>query len=160
VLYLADETSRTVEAVDYQHRSGATDVDLAGTALLPSADGKAKVRSKRGIMEVEADFGDLQSPTTFGTEYLTYLLGAISPDGQAVNLGEVLIGGNDCRKLTATTDLEAFALIVTAEPYFAVREPSNVVVLENAVRADTKGTPKAVNAKYELMESAARPFGR
>jgi outer membrane protein OmpA-like peptidoglycan-associated protein len=150
--YTVDETSRTVDAINYQHRGGATDVDLAGTALLPSADGKAKVRSKRGTMEVEATFGNLQSPTTFGTEYLTYVLWAISPDGHAVNLGEVLIGGNDRSKLTATTDLQAFALIVTAEPYFAVRQPSNVVVLENVVRADTEGTSEAVHAKYELME--------
>ncbi|MGB6743463.1 MAG: OmpA family protein [Terracidiphilus sp.] len=151
-IVLVDETSRTVAAVDYEHRSGATDVDLAGTALLPSADGKAKVRSKRGTMEVEADFGNLQSPTTFGGEYLTYVLWAISPDGHAVNLGEVLIGGNDRSKLTATTNLQSFALIVTAEPYFAVRQPSNVVVLENVIRADTRGTSEAVNAKYELME--------
>jgi hypothetical protein len=151
-IYAVSETSRTVEAVDYQHRSGATDVDLAGTALLPSADGKAKVRSKRGTMEVEADFGNLQSPTTFGTEYLTYVMWAISPDGHAVNLGEVLVGGNDRSKLTATTDLQAFALIVTAEPYFAVRQPSDVVVLENVIRADTKGTPEAMHAKYEHME--------
>jgi outer membrane protein OmpA-like peptidoglycan-associated protein len=144
--------NRSVEAVNYQHRSGASDVDFAGTTLLPSADGKAKVRSKRGTMEVEATFGNLQSPTTFGGEYLTYVLWAISPEGRAVNLGEVLVGGNDRSKLTATTDLQAFALIVTAEPYFAVRQPSNVVVLENVVRADTKGTTEAVNAKYELME--------
>jgi outer membrane protein OmpA-like peptidoglycan-associated protein len=150
--YVADETSRTVDAINYQHRGGATDVDLAGTALLPSADGKAKVRSKRGTMEVEATFGNLQNPTTFGTEYLTYVLWAISPDGHAVNLGEVLIGGNDRSKLTATTDLQAFALIVTAEPYFAVRQPSNVVVLENVVGAGTQGTSEAVHAKYELME--------
>jgi hypothetical protein len=150
--YAVSETSRTVEAVDYQHRGGASDVDLAGTALLPSANGKAKVRSKRGTMEVEADFGNLQSPTTFGTEYLTYVMWAISPDGHAVNLGEVLIGDNARSKLTATTNLQAFALIVTAEPYFAVRQPSNVVVLENVVRSDTKGTPEAMNAKYELME--------
>ena len=121
-------------------------------ALLPSADGKAKVRTKRGTMEVEAEFGNLQSPTTFGTEYLTYVLWAISPDGHAVNLGEVLIGSNDRSKLTATTNLQAFTLIVTAEPYFAVRQPSNVVVMENVIRADTKGTPEAVKAKYELME--------
>jgi len=150
--YSVNETSRTVDAIDYQHRGGATDVDLAGTALLPSADGKAKVRSKRGTMEVEATFGNLQSPTTFGAEYLTYVLWAISPDGHAVNLGEVLIGGNDRSKLTATTDLQAFALIVTAEPYFAVRQPSNVVVLENVVGAGTQGTSEAVHAKYELME--------
>ncbi len=150
--YRVVEISRTVQAVNYRHRSGATDLDLAGTALLPAADGKAKVRSKRGTMEVEADFGSLQSPTAFGGEYLTYVLWAISPEGRAVNLGEVLVGGNDRSKLTATTDLQAFALIVTAEPYFAVRQPSNVVVLENVVRADTKGTSEAVDAKYELME--------
>jgi outer membrane protein OmpA-like peptidoglycan-associated protein len=145
-------TSRSVQAVNYQHRSGATDVDFAGTALLPSANGKAKVRSKRGTVEVEAEFGNLQSPTTFGGEYLTYVLWAISPEGRAVNLGEVLVGDNNRSKLTATTDLQAFALIVTAEPYFAVRQPSDVVVLENVVRADTRGTTEAVNAKYELME--------
>jgi outer membrane protein OmpA-like peptidoglycan-associated protein len=144
--------NRSVEAVNYQHRSGATSVDFAGTTLLPSANGNAKVRSKRGTMEVEAEFGNLQSPTTFGGEYLTYVLWAISPEGRPVNLGEVLVGGNDRSKLTATTDLQAFALIVTAEPYYAVRQPSNVVVLENVVRADTKGTTEAVNAKYELME--------
>jgi outer membrane protein OmpA-like peptidoglycan-associated protein len=145
-------TSRSVQAVNYQHQSGATDVDFAGTSLLPSANGKAKVRSKRGTMEVEAEFGNLQTPTTFGSEYLTYVLWAISPEGRAVNLGEVLVGDNNRSKLTATTDLQAFALIVTAEPYFAVRQPSDVIVLENVVRADTKGTTEAVNAKYELME--------
>jgi outer membrane protein OmpA-like peptidoglycan-associated protein len=144
--------SRSVQAVNYGHRSEATDVDFAGTALLPAANGKAKVRSKRGTMEVEADFGNLQAPTTFGGEYLTYVMWAISPEGRAVNLGEVLVGGNDRSKLTATTDLQAFALIVTAEPYYAVRQPSNVVVLENVVRSDTRGTAEAVNAKYELME--------
>jgi outer membrane protein OmpA-like peptidoglycan-associated protein len=146
------EIDRTVQAINYRHRSGATDVDFAGTSLLPSAQGTAKVRSKRGTLEVEAEFGNLQSPTTFGGEYLTYVLWAISPEGHAVNLGEVLIGGNDRSKLTATTDLQSFALIVTAEPYFAVRQPSNVVVLENVVRADTKGTSEVVEAKYELME--------
>jgi outer membrane protein OmpA-like peptidoglycan-associated protein len=144
--------SRSVQAVNYQHQSGASDVDFAGTALLPAADGKAKVRSKRGTMEVEAEFGNLQNPTTFGNEYLTYVLWAISPEGRAVNLGEVLVGDNGRSKLTATTELQGFALIVTAEPYYAVRQPSNVVVLENVVRPDTKGTVEAVNAKYELME--------
>jgi outer membrane protein OmpA-like peptidoglycan-associated protein len=127
-------------------------LNFTGTALLPSADGTAKVRSKRGTLEVEAEFGNLQSPTAFGSEYLTYVMWAISPEGRAVNLGEVLVGGNNRSKLKATTDLQAFALIVTAEPYYAVRQPSNVVVLENAVRSDTKATTEAVNAKYELME--------
>jgi outer membrane protein OmpA-like peptidoglycan-associated protein len=145
-------TSRTTQAVNYKHRSGATKVDFAGTDLMRSANGEAQVNSKRGAIEIEAEFGNLQKPTTFGNEYLTYILWAISPEGRAVNMGEVLVGGNHRSKLHVTTDLQAFALIVTAEPYYAVRQPSNVVVLENVVREDTKGTTEAVNAKYELME--------
>jgi outer membrane protein OmpA-like peptidoglycan-associated protein len=144
--------SRSVQAVNYEHRSGASKLDFAGTTLMPSANGEAKVNSRRGSIEVDAEFGDLQRPTTFGNEYLTYVLWAISPEGRAVNLGEILVGENHRSKLRVTTDLQAFALIVTAEPYYAVRQPSNVVVLENEVRESTKGTTEAVNAKYELME--------
>jgi len=144
--------SRSVQAVNYRHRSGSSKLDFAGTDLMPSASGVAQVNSKRGSIEVEAEFGDLQKPTTFGNEYLTYVLWAISPEGRAQNLGEVLVGGNHRSKVNVTTDLQAFALIVTAEPYYAVRQPSNVVILENVVREETKGTTEAVNAKYELME--------
>ena len=144
--------SRTVQAVNYQHRSGSSKLDFAGTDLMPSANGVAEVNSKRGSIEIQAEFGDLQKSTTFGNEYLTYVLWAISPEGRAVNLGEVLLGGNHRSKLNVTTDLQAFALIVTAEPYYAVRQPSNAVILENVVRVETKGTTEAVNAKYELME--------
>ena len=144
--------SRSVQAVNYEHRSGSSKLDFAGTDLMPSANGVAVVNSKRGSIAIEAEFGDLQRPTTFGNEYLTYVLWAISPEGRAVNLGEVLLGGNHRSKLNVTTDLQAFALIVTAEPYYAVRQPSNVVILENVVREGTKGTAEAVNAKYELME--------
>jgi outer membrane protein OmpA-like peptidoglycan-associated protein len=144
--------SRSVQAVNYKHRSGSSKLDFAGTDLMPLANGIAEVNSKRGSIAIEAEFGDLQKPTTFGNEYLTYVLWAISPEGRALNLGEVLVGGNHRSKLNVTTDLQAFALIVTAEPYYAVRQPSNAVVLENVVRDDTKGTAEAVNAKYELME--------
>jgi outer membrane protein OmpA-like peptidoglycan-associated protein len=144
--------SRTTPAVNYRHHSGPTKVDFMGTNLMPSANGEAEVNSKRGTIEIKAEFGNLQKPTTFGNEYLTYILWAISPEGRAVNLGEVLVGGNDRSKLHVTTDLQAFALIVTAEPYYAVRQPSNVVVLENVIRKDTKGTIETVDAKYELME--------
>jgi len=144
--------SRSVQAVNYKHRSGSSKVDFAGTDLMPSANGVAQVNSKRGSIAIEAEFGDLQRPTTFGNEYLTYVLWAISPEGRAVNLGEVLVGDNHRSKLNVTTDLQAFALIVTAEPYYAVRQPSNAVILENVVRDSTKGTTEAVNAKYELME--------
>ena len=144
--------SRSVQAVNYQHRSGSSKLDFAGTDLMPSANGVAEINSKRGSIAIQAEFGDLQKPTTFGNEYLTYVLWAISPEGRAVNLGEVLLGGNHRSKLNVTTDLQAFALIVTAEPYYAVRQPSNAVVLENVIREDTKGTSESVNAKYELME--------
>ena len=144
--------SRSVQAVNYKHRSGSSKVDFAGTDLMPSANGVAEVNSKRGSISIEAEFGDLQKPTTFGNEYLTYVLWAISPEGRAVNLGEVLVGGNHRSKVNVTTDLQAFALIVTAEPYYATRQPSNVVILENVVRDSTKGSTEAVNAKYELME--------
>jgi len=145
-------TSRSVQAVNYKHRSGASKVDFAGTDLMPSANGQAKVESKKGYTEIEVEFGNLQKPTSFGNEYLTYILWAISPEGRAINLGEVLVGDNHRSKLDVTTDLQAFALIVTAEPYYAVRQPSNVVVMENVVREDTKGTTEVVSAKYELME--------
>jgi outer membrane protein OmpA-like peptidoglycan-associated protein len=144
--------SRSVQAVNYKHRSGSSKVDFAGTTLMPSANGVAQVNSHRGSIVIDADFGELQRPTTFGNEYLTYVLWAISPEGRAINLGEVLVGDNHRSKLRVATDLQAFALIVTAEPYYAVRQPSNVVVLENVIREDTKGTGEAVNAKYELME--------
>jgi outer membrane protein OmpA-like peptidoglycan-associated protein len=144
--------SRTARAVNYQHRGGATKVDFAGTDLMPRANGEAKVESKKGYIEIEVEFANLQKPTVFGNEYLTYILWAISPEGRAVNLGEVLVGDNSRSKLDVTTDLQAFALVVTAEPYYAVRQPSNVVVLENVIREDTKGTIEAVNAKYDLLE--------
>jgi outer membrane protein OmpA-like peptidoglycan-associated protein len=151
-LFRVNVTSRSVRAVNYKHRSGSTKVDFAGTDLMPSANGEAKVESERGSIKIHAEFGNLARPASFGNEYLTYILWAISPEGRAVNLGEVLVGGNERSKLDVTTDFQAFALIVTAEPYYAVRQPSNVVVLENVIREDTKGTTEAVNAKYELME--------
>ena len=144
--------SRSVQAVNYKHRGGATKIDFAGTALMPQATGQAKVESKKGYIEIEVEFANLEKPTTFGNEYLTYILWAISPEGRAVNLGEILVGDNHRSKVDVTTDLQAFALVVTAEPYYAVRQPSNVVVIENVLRADTKGTFETVDAKYELLE--------
>ena len=143
---------RTVKAVKYAHRSGSTKIDFEGTDLMAGAKGEAKVDSHRGAMEIKVEFWNMQKPTTFGGEYLTYVMWAISPEGRPVNLGEVLIGGNDRSKLDVTTDLQAFAMIVTAEPYYAVRRPSNVVVMENAIRPDTVGTTEVVDAKYELID--------
>jgi outer membrane protein OmpA-like peptidoglycan-associated protein len=151
-VYRVVVVSRNVQAINYKHRSGASKVDFAGTDLMPGANGQAKVESKKGYIEIEVELADLLNPTTFGNEYLTYVIWAISPEGRAVNLGEILVGDNHRSKVDVTTDLQAFALIVTAEPYYAVRQPSNAVVLENVVRADTKGTTEEVNAKYELLE--------
>jgi outer membrane protein OmpA-like peptidoglycan-associated protein len=144
--------SRNVQAINYKHRGGASKVDFAGTDLMPQANGQAKVESKKGYIEIEVEFGNLQRPTTFGGEYLTYILWAISPEGRAINLGEILVGDNHRSKVDVTTDLQAFALVVTAEPYYAVRQPSNVVVLENIVRDDTRGTIEAMHTKYDLLE--------
>ena len=144
--------SRTTRAVSYRHRSGATKINFQGTDLMPGAAGEAKVESKRGALEIEVEFSGLDRPTSFGNEYLTYVLWAISPEGRPVNIGEVLMGENHRSKLDVTTDLQAFALIVTAEPYYAVRRPSNLVVLENSIRSDTVGATEAVDAKYELID--------
>jgi len=150
--YRINVVSRTTRAVNYKHRSGATKINFQGTDLMPGAAGEAKVNSKRGALTVEVEFSGLDRPTTFGNEYLTYVLWAISPEGRPVNIGEVLVGENHRSKLDVTTDLQAFAMIVTAEPYYAVRRPSNVVVLENAIRSDTVGVTEAVDAKYELID--------
>lgn len=143
--------SRTIPAVNYKHRSGATKLGFKGTDLMPGAHAEAKVESKKGYIEIEVEFHGMENPTTFGSEYLTYVLWAITPEGRPINLGEILVHDNSS-KLDVTTDMQAFALIVTAEPYFAVRQPSNVVVVENVIREDTMGKVEAVNAKYDLLE--------
>ena len=143
---------RTTHAVKYEHHSGSTKINFRGTDLMPAATGEARVESKRGAIKIDAEFAGLDRPTTFGNEYLTYILWAISPEGRSVNLGEVLVGDNHRSKLDVTTDLQAFALIVTAEPYYAVRRPSNAVVLENEIRPDTEGTSEEVVARYELID--------
>jgi outer membrane protein OmpA-like peptidoglycan-associated protein len=150
--YSVNVVSRTTRAVKYAHRSGSTKIDFQGTDLMPGASGVATVASKRGAMAIEVEFQGVSKPTSFGTEYLTYVMWAISPEGRSVNIGEVLVGDNHRSKLDVTTDLQAFALIVTAEPYYAVRRPSNVVIMENAIRPDTVGTSEAVDAKYELID--------
>ena len=150
--YRINVVSRTTRAVSYRHRSGATKINFRGTDLMPAAAGEAKVESKRGALEVEVEFSGLDRPTSFGNEYLTYVLWAISPEGRPVNIGEVLVGDNHRSKLDVTTDLQAFALIVTAEPYYAVRRPSNLVVLENEIRSDTVGATEVVDAKFELID--------
>jgi outer membrane protein OmpA-like peptidoglycan-associated protein len=150
-LYRVSVTARTVKAVSYQHRSGETKIDFTGTSLMPDAHGTAKVEGKKGVIAISAEFRNLPDATQFGGEYLTYVLWAITPDGRTANLGEIIRDGTSA-KLEATTELQEFALIVTAEPYFAVSRPSDVVALENVVRRDTNGGVEPVDAKYELFE--------
>ncbi|HJY85538.1 MAG TPA: OmpA family protein [Candidatus Acidoferrales bacterium] len=150
-LYRFTVVARSTKAINYRHRSGATKVDFRGTALLPEARGEARVESQRGAIGVEAQFDHLEPASQFGPEYLTYVLWAITPEGRSTNLGEVLLSGSKS-KLSATTELQAFAMIVTAEPYFAVTQPSDAVVLENVVRKDTLGQVEEIDAKYELLK--------
>jgi outer membrane protein OmpA-like peptidoglycan-associated protein len=137
--------------VNYRHRSGATKIDFAGTAALAEAKGQAKVESKQGYIEIEVEFTNLAPATKFGPEYLTYVLWAVTPEGRATNLGEVLLNGTRS-KLNVTSEHQAFGLIVTAEPYFSVTQPSDVVVLENVIRPDTVGKVDVIDAKFELLQ--------
>ena len=150
-LYRVNVIERTVKSVNYQYRSGPTLIDFRGTVLLPEAKGQATVESKAGRTEIDAKLEHLSPPTRFGHEYLTYVIWAITPQGRPKNLGEVLAGHSDKASLHITTDLPAFGLIVTAEPYAAVRQPSDVVVMENQIRPETAGQIEPINAKYELL---------
>src|SRR5829696_4835457 len=146
---------RTIPAINYRPRSGDTRINFAGTALMPNAKGWASIEGEKGYIKIDARFDELGPPSQFGREYLTYVLWAITPEGRATNLGELQVNGND-GKLEVTTELQSFALVVTAEPYFAVSQPSDVVVIENVIREDgferTKGRFETVQAKYELLK--------
>jgi len=146
---LAQVVDRTITAINYRQR-GETKVDLIGTALLPESRGVAVVSGKKGHTEIDARFSGMQAAARFGGEYLTYVMWAITPEGRPRNLGEVQFTGDESRK-KVTTELQAFALMITAEPYFAVTQPSDLVVMENAVRADTKGKVETVQASFELL---------
>jgi len=143
---------RSTTAVNYRHRGGATRLDFRGTPLVPTAHGEAEVEGRKGYIEIKTEMKDMPPASQFGPEFLTYVLWGITPEGRPVNLGEVLLDDNHRGVLNVTTDLQAFGLIVTAEPYFAVTQPSNVVVLENFVRPDTEGAIEQINAKYELLQ--------
>ena len=149
-LFKVQVVSRTIEAVNYRHLGGETKVGMVGTTLMPQAKGDAHVDSRHGRVVISAKVDKVGDPTQFGPEYLTYVLWAITPEGRAQNLGELPMKG-DHAQLDVTTGLQTFGLIVTAEPYFAVTTPSDVVVMENKILPDTKGQIEEVTAKYELL---------
>jgi hypothetical protein len=154
-----DVVERTTRAINYLQRSGSTTVGFRGTDLMPAGRGEAKVESKQGYTEIEVEFDDMVPPSWFGREYLTYVMWAVTPQGRARNLGEVILKGTKS-KLDVTTELQSFGLIVTAEPYFAVDQPTDRVVLENYVRPDTRGITQEIAARYELRNKNHLEFTR
>lgn len=150
-LYKVQVVQRNLDAVNYLHRSGSTKIAFKGTVLLPRASGSAEVTSERGGIHINARFKGLPPANGFGKEYLTYVLWAITPDGRPNNLGEVL-PDNTKNNIDVTTALQSFGMIVTAEPYFSVTQPSDVVVLENLIIPNkTTGVMEKVNAHYLLL---------
>ena len=146
--------SRSTAAVNYLHLGGSTKINFEGTTLMQAGRGVATVESERGVIRVSADFQNFVAPSSFGPEYLTYVLWAISPDGRPVNLGELTLdhyGNGSKSAIKTTSEIQTFGMIVTAEPYYAVTQPSDVVVMENIVRKDTRGVIETVDAKYELL---------
>jgi outer membrane protein OmpA-like peptidoglycan-associated protein len=146
--------ARTTRAVNYRHRGGSTTVDFRGTELMPQIEGHAKVDGKAGRLAINVELTHMQPASSFGGQFLTYVLWAITPEGRAVNLGEVLPGDNGKDKIDVTTDLQAFGMIVTAEPYYSVTHPSNKVVAENIIRQETKGFEEPIDAKFDVLEGA------
>ncbi len=142
--------SRNIQTVNYWAR-GSTKMNFIGTALLPRGEGRANVQSTGGALAIEAEFNGLAAAATYGHEYLTYVLWAITPEGLANNLGELQVHDGKSN-LRASTKLQTFGMIVTAEPYFAVTFPSDAVVMENEARSDTRGAVDTVNAKFELLQ--------
>jgi outer membrane protein OmpA-like peptidoglycan-associated protein len=145
---------RTTPAINYRPRRGDTKIDFSGTPLMPQAHGDATVSGEQGYIQIDAHFKKLTPAARFGREYLTYVLWAVTPDGRAANLGEIQVDDEDA-DVKVTTQLQAFGLIVTAEPYFAVSQPSDVVVMENVVRDGTKGSVEVIQARYELLKRGA-----
>jgi hypothetical protein len=149
-LYEVTIVSRTTKALNYGYLTAPTRIDFQGTPVMPGARGEASIEPKRGSTLLKLKFDNVPPPSQFGSQFLTYVLWAISPEGRAQNLGELTLKG-DQAKLTATTPLQTFAMIVTAEPYYAVTQPSDIVVLENVVGRGTIGKVEEVNATYELL---------
>ena len=144
--------ARSARAVNYRNRGGSTTVDMRGTSLMPAITGHAKIDGKAGRLAIDVDLDHIERPAKFGGQFLTYVLWAVTPEGRAANLGEVLPGDNAKSRMNVTTDLQAFGLIVTAEPYFAVTHPSSEVVAENIIRPETKGFEESIDAKFDVLE--------
>jgi outer membrane protein OmpA-like peptidoglycan-associated protein len=146
----ANVISGTVAAIGYPVGGGGTTVNMVGTAAASQASGQAKVDAKAGGTGIALKVAGMPQPTELGAEFLTYVLWTVTPDGTTRNLGEIPIDKNGQGKLEANAPSQTFALIVTAEPYYAVRVPSEVVILTNETRKNTKGKIYPDNS-YKLM---------
>jgi outer membrane protein OmpA-like peptidoglycan-associated protein len=149
-VYHVNVVQRSLDAVNYLNRSGSTNIGFTGTNLMPNAKGDAKVNAQTGKTSISVNFKGLTPANGFGPEYLTYVLWAISADGRPQNLGELELSG-DKASLNVTTGFQSFGMIVTAEPYFAVSQPSDVIVLQNVVDKNTIGVQQQVNVHYQLL---------
>jgi outer membrane protein OmpA-like peptidoglycan-associated protein len=145
--------SKSTVAIGFTVGGGSTKVDLTGTSLMPQANGEAKVqaRANAGLTNIEVSVKGMTPPSKLGAEYLTFVLWVVTPDGRTGNSGELLINKNGEGKLVATTPAQTFSIIITAEPYFAVRVPSEMVVLEMETRKNTKGKLFPIT-EYKLMK--------
>jgi len=153
-IFRVTSVSKSVTSINYHHRQGSTIVGMAGTANLPKAEGEAKVESKTGATKVQVDVDKMLPAQSLGDDLLTYVVWAITPEGRAENLGELMLDGDHAR-LQSATELQSFGLIVTAEPYYAVSQPSDMVVMENVLKQGTTGTISVIDAKYELLEKGS-----
>lgn len=153
--YKVQVVDRTLPAINYFHRNGDTKIAFEGTQLLPKAKGEAKVNARNGRTTIDAELEGLSPANGFGQEYLTYVLWAITPEGRPVNLGEVLPSGKGKDHITVSTNLQAFGLMITAEPYFAVTMPSDLVVAQNIATKGTSGIIEPVTAHYTLLPRGA-----
>ena len=111
--------------------------------------GEAKIEGKKTNFEIDAKFEGFEDATKFGFEYLTYVLWVVSPQGRPVNLGELTLDHHGNAQVKAYTDLQTFGMIVTAEPYFAVTEPGNMVVAESSTISGA--VTENIDTKFELI---------
>jgi len=145
--------SKSTVAIGFTVGGGSTKVDMTGTELMSQANGEAKVqaRANAGLTNIELTLQGMTPPSKLGAEYLTFVLWVVTPDGHTGNSGEILINKNGQGKLSATTPAQTFSMIITAEPYFAVRVPSEMIVLEMETRKNTKGKLFPITS-YNLMK--------
>lgn len=145
------DVPRQTTAITYPEDEVVT-VQFRGTTRFPRMKGDARIkRTRRNGTEIELSVSKMPRPFELGAGYATYVVWAVSPDGQIDNLGEIKRRGffEFDSKISVTTPLQTFSIIITAEPHFLVRRPSRAIMLENlsaiSLSGRTLGSVKAVN---------------